>query len=344
MMYSLLKVFLFRKDAETAHYFVTKWMKKSFKSRLVRRLYQLIYGHTSKGLERELFGIKFPNPIGIAAGFDKEARWIKELDSLGFGFIEIGTLTPKGQEGNPKPRLFRLIEDEALVNRMGFNNKGIEEAIPRLKSKGHCIVGGNIGKNKLTDNNLAVEDYKICFEALYPYVDYFVVNVSSPNTPNLRDLQDKEPLKRIILALQDLRSTYPKQKAILLKIAPDLSNAQLDDVIDLAKEVKLDGLIACNTTISRANLKTDPAKVEAIGAGGVSGKPLRERSTEVIAYLYKSLGDQVPIIGVGGINSAEDAVEKMQAGAKLIQIYSGLIYQGPKLIKDIKKAFINQNL
>jgi len=340
MYKSVLKPFLFKKDAEEAHHFTCNLLTKGLKLPLAKTIFKGLYGYENSKLEREVFGIKFPNPVGMAAGFDKDAKMIKELDQLGFGFIEIGTLTPKPQDGNPKPRLFRLPEDEALVNRMGFNNGGVENSIQRLKEKGNIIVGGNIGKNKVTPNDEAINDYKICFKALYPHVDYFVVNVSSPNTPGLRELQDKEPLMNLLSTLQEDRKAYSKRKPILLKIAPDLSNAQLDDIVYIAKTIQLDGLIATNTTISRAELTTDKAVVDALGNGGVSGAPLKERSTEVIAYLYKALGDAVPIVGVGGINSPQDAVEKLKAGAKLIQVYSGLIYQGPSFIKEIKKEIV----
>ena len=283
--------------------------------------------------------MKFKNPVGLAAGFDKDAKLIDEMAMLGFGFIEIGTLTPKPQEGNPQPRLFRLPQDEALINRMGFNNGGVLEAVERLKKrKSDVIVGGNIGKNKVTPNENAVDDY--CLEALHPYVDYFVVNVSSPNTPNLRDLQEKEPLKALLSAVKSANDKKEKPKPILLKIAPDLTDGQLDDIIEIVLETEIDGVIATNTTIDRSALKTDKNQVEAIGAGGVSGKVLKNRSTEVIRYLnQKSIG-AFPIIGVGGIYSAEDAIEKLQAGASLVQVYSGMIYEGPSLIKRIKKGLL----
>lgn len=285
--------------------------------------------------------MKFKNPVGLAAGFDKDAKLIDEMAMLGFGFIEIGTLTPRPQEGNPQPRLFRLPQDEALINRMGFNNGGVLEAVERLKKrKSDVIVGGNIGKNKVTPNENAVDDYLYCLDALHPYVDYFVVNVSSPNTPNLRDLQEKEPLKALLSAVKSANDKKEKPKPILLKIAPDLTDGQLDDIIEIVLETEIDGVIATNTTIDRSALKTDKNQVEAIGAGGVSGKVLKNRSTEVIRYLnQKSIG-AFPIIGVGGIYSAEDAIEKLQAGASLVQVYSGMIYEGPSLIKRIKKGLL----
>jgi dihydroorotate dehydrogenase len=294
-----------------------------------------------KRLEREVFGLKFKNPVGLAAGFDKDAKLIDEMAMLGFGFIEIGTLTPKPQEGNPQPRLFRLPEDEALINRMGFNNGGVLDAVERLKKrKSDVIIGGNIGKNKVTPNEKAVDDYLFCLEALHPYVDYFVVNVSSPNTPNLRDLQEKEPLKALLTAVKSANDQKEQPKPILLKIAPDLTEGQLDDIIEIVAETKIDGVIATNTTIDRSGLKTAQSEVEAIGAGGLSGKVLKNRSTEVIRYLSTKSKSAFPIIGVGGVYSAEDAIEKLEAGASLVQVYSGMIYEGPSLIKRIKKGLI----
>ncbi len=294
-------------------------------------------------LEREVFGIKFPNPVGLAAGFDKDAKLIDELSCFGFGFIEIGTLTPKPQDGNPKPRLFRLKEDNGIINRMGFNNCGVEDAVIRLKNrKSDIIIGGNIGKNKLTPNENATDDYIISFNSLFDYVDYFVVNVSSPNTPGLRDLQEKEPLTNLLNSLQDINNNKEKRKAILLKIAPDLTNEQLDDIIQIVKDTKIDGVIATNTTISRNGLKTDKTTVDSIGNGGLSGKPVSKRSTEVIKYLSEKSDKAFPIIGVGGIHSEEDAIEKLDAGASLIQIYTGFIYEGPSLVKRINKAILKR--
>lgn len=294
-------------------------------------------------LERTLFGLTFPNPVGLAAGFDKNALLIDELSAFGFGFIEIGTLTPKAQPGNDKPRLFRLPADQALINRMGFNNDGVAEAVKHLKRrKSKILVGGNIGKNKVTPNEKAFEDYTQCFEALYPYVDYFVVNVSSPNTPNLRELQEKEPLKKLLNAVKTLNRAQEKQKPILLKIAPDLAESQLHDVVEILLETKTDGVIATNTTIFREGLKTKAQAIAAIGNGGLSGKPLTTRSTEVISFLRRELGKDFPIIGVGGIMTPEDAIEKMNAGADLIQIYTGFIYEGPGFIKRINKALVNR--
>jgi dihydroorotate dehydrogenase len=289
-------------------------------------------------LERECFGIKFPNPVGLAAGFDKEAKLFKELSNFGFGFIEIGTITPKGQTGNPKKRLFRLREDQAIINRMGFNNEGVEEAVNRLRTNRKVIIGGNIGKNKNTANHDAVSDYLICFDKLFDHVDYFVVNVSSPNTPNLRELQDKEPLKKLLNQLMDNNRSKKNTKPILLKIAPDLSDDQLMDIIEIVNETGIDGVIATNTTISREGLSSENKEE----IGGLSGKPLGERSTEVIRFLNKNSKGSFPIIGVGGIHSPEDALEKLQAGASLIQIYTGFIYEGPGLIKKINKAILKE--
>ncbi|MDA7787355.1 quinone-dependent dihydroorotate dehydrogenase, partial [bacterium] len=308
---------------------------------LNRALYQL----KDSRLKRTVFGLEFENPVGLAAGFDKEAKLYNELANFGFGFIEIGTLTPKGQDGNPKPRLFRLPEDGALINRMGFNNEGVDAAVARLKKrKTKVIIGGNIGKNKLTPNAQANDDYIKAFDALYEYVDYFVVNVSSPNTPNLRALQDKEPLTALLKILKDKMAVKPKHKAILLKIAPDLSNEQLDDIIAIVAEVKIEGIIATNTTIDRSMLVSEKAKIEEIGAGGLSGKPVKSRATEVIAYLHQQSNGAFPIVGVGGIYTAEDALEKLNAGASLVQIYTGFIYEGPSMVRKICKGILKAEL
>ncbi|WP_144604668.1 quinone-dependent dihydroorotate dehydrogenase [Algoriphagus algorifonticola] len=341
MYKSLLKPLLFLKKPEAAHHLTFDLTKLTFNLPIVKSALKANFRLDDPLLEREVFGLKFKNPVGLAAGFDKDAKLIDEMAMLGFGFIEIGTLTPKPQEGNPQPRLFRLPQDEALINRMGFNNGGVLEAVERLKKrKSDVIVGGNIGKNKVTPNENAVDDYLYCLDALHPYVDYFVVNVSSPNTPNLRDLQEKEPLKALLSAVKAANDSKEKPKPILLKIAPDLTDGQLDDIIEIVLETEIDGVIATNTTIDRSALKTDKNQVEAIGAGGVSGKVLKNRSTEVIRYLnQKSIG-AFPIIGVGGIYSAEDAIEKLQAGASLVQVYSGMIYEGPSLIKRIKKGLL----
>jgi dihydroorotate dehydrogenase len=309
----------------------------------VKFFLRLAFVKESRSLERELFGIKFKNPVGLAAGFDKDARLIDELACLGFGFIEIGTLTPKAQPGNDKPRLFRLPEDQALINRMGFNNEGALAAIERLRNRSsQIVVGGNIGKNKVTPNENAVDDYSACFEALFPYVDYFVVNVSSPNTPGLRALQEKEPLLNLMLHVKQLSSKKSKPKPVLLKIAPDLTTSQLDDIVDILITSKTDGVIATNTTISREGLATGKEKISSIGSGGLSGKPLTKHSTEVIAYLRAKLGKTFPIVGVGGIMSPQDALDKINAGADLIQIYTGFIYEGPAFAKRICKKLLQR--
>jgi len=289
--------------------------------------------------QRSLFGLNFKNSVGLAAGLDKNAKAIDAFSDMGFGFVEIGTVTPKPQAGNPKPRLFRLKKDQSLINRMGFNNDGVEVVKERLKKrKSDIIVGGNIGKNKITPNESAVDDYLICFEKLFDVVDYFVVNVSSPNTPGLRELQEKGPLTHILKALMTLNNSKALQKPILLKIAPDLTNEQLDDIIEIVVETKIDGLIATNTTIDRSQLETEPQIIEQIGNGGLSGKALLEKSNHVIEYINDKSGGKIPIIGVGGIGNASNAQDKIKAGASLVQIYSGFIYEGPSLIKNITRV------
>lgn len=297
-----------------------------------------LYGLNDKKLETEVFGLKFRNPVGLAAGFDKNAEYVEEMAALGFGFVEIGTVTPRPQPGNDKPRMFRLTDDDALINRMGFNNQGVDVAATRLrfiKNRKNIIVGGNIGKNKDTPNDEAVNDYVYCFDALFDVVDYFVVNVSSPNTPGLRDLQEKEPLLNILRTLQNRNNKGGLSKPILLKIAPDLTDGQLDDIVELVVESGIAGVVATNTTIGREGLQSNPSLVKEMG--GLSGKPLRARATEVIRYLSDRSNGRFPIIGVGGIHSAEDAAEKLNAGASLVQIYTGFIYEGPGLIKTICK-------
>jgi dihydroorotate dehydrogenase len=341
----IIRPFLFLFVPEVIHHFTFRVLRVAGKIPGVNRLLRLSFGLTDKRLGKTVFGLHFPNPVGLAAGFDKDAKLIDELACFGFGFIEIGTLTPKGQSGNDKPRLFRLPEDQALINRMGFNNEGVVAAVERLKErktsgKSNVIVGGNIGKNKVTSNENAFEDYKICFQSLYPYVDYFVVNVSSPNTPNLRELQEKEPLKKLLSGVKALSLAAEKPKPVLLKIAPDLNESQLTDIVEILRETKTDGVIATNTTISREGLITEKIKVEKIGAGGLSGKPLSVRSTEVISFLRAKLGKDYPIIGVGGIMSPEDAIEKLKAGADLVQVYTGFIYKGPAFVKKINSALV----
>lgn len=305
----------------------------------VKGICESLFVPKQKKLERKLFGLTFSNPVGLAAGFDKDACFFNELGSLGFGFIEVGTVTPKPQTGNPKPRLFRLKKDDALINRMGFNNKGIDRMTSRLKKRRtKIVIGGNIGKNKVTPNENAIDDYVSCFNALHPYVDYFVVNVSSPNTPDLRELQDKEPLTKLLTVLQELNGSLSASKPMLLKIAPDLTDGQLDDIVQIAKDVHLDGIVATNTTISRNDLSVSNERLEQIGNGGLSGRPVRQRSTEVIRYISEKTNGQLPIIAVGGIFNAEDAREKLNAGASLVQVYTGFIYEGPAIVKNICKG------
>ncbi len=338
-----LKPILFKFDPEQIHHSVFKLIKWGNYIPFLPYMLRKIFCISHPALKRTVFGIDFPNPVGLAAGFDKDAKLFNELSNFGFGFIEIGTLTPLAQSGNPKPRMFRLPEDNALINRMGFNNEGVAKAVERLRKRNkRLIIGGNIGKNKLTDNADARKDYEICFEQLFGHVDYFVVNVSSPNTPNLRALQEKEPLKELLNHIQSLNKTKPNPKPVLLKIAPDLSFEQLDDIIEIVAETEIAGVIAGNTTISRNNLSTSAEEIERIGTGGLSGKPLTQKSTGVIRYLAEKSGKAFPIIGVGGIHSAEDALEKLAAGADLIQIYTGFIYEGPALIKRINKAVLKK--
>lgn len=343
-MYKLLvRPFLFLFDPEKIHHFTFNSIRNIFKIPGIKSIAKSIHTLDDPKLEKELFGLKFKNPVGLAAGFDKDAKLFNELSAFGFGFIEIGTLTPLAQDGNPKKRMFRLPEDSGLINRMGFNNGGVKEAAERLKKNNSgVIIGGNIGKNKLTPNENAVDDYVICFNELHAHVDYFVVNVSSPNTPNLRALQDKKPLTEILNKLMELNKEKPTQKPILLKIAPDLTDSQLDDIIDIVADTKIDGIISSNTTIARDNLNTNNARLEEIGNGGLSGKPLTKRSTEVIRYLSEKSNKAFPIIGVGGIHSAEDALEKIEAGADLVQVYTGFIYEGPSLIKRINKEILRR--
>lgn len=345
MYKTIFRPIFFLFDPEKIHKVVTGLMKLSGYIPGIPALLRSAYGYKNVSLEREYFGIRFDNPIGLAAGFDKDAEFIDELANFGFGFVEIGTLTPKPQPGNPKPRMFRLPEDKAIINRMGFNNKGVENAVPRLKKrKSRIIVGGNIGKNKITQNQFALRDYESCIDALHPVVDYFVVNVSSPNTPELRNLQEKEPLLELLTAVKKKSLEQEVYKPVLLKIAPDLSEQELDDIIEIIKTTKIDGIIATNTTVDRNGLSAFSSKVEAIGAGGLSGLPLKTRSNEVIRYLRKKLGKKYPIIGVGGVFTANDAIDKLKAGASLVQVYSGFIYEGPGMIKRIKKAIAKANL
>ena len=342
-MYRVFRPLLFLQSPESIHYRAMRYLERAYKFPFMRKMLRNKFSITDKRLERKLWGLTFPNPIGLAAGFDKDARWTDELACLGFGFVEIGTVTPLAQPGNPQPRLFRLPQDKGLINRMGFNNGGAEAAAARLKVREeNVIIGGNIGKNKDTPNEDAVSDYEKAFKVLYPVVDYFVVNVSSPNTPGLRELQDKEPLTKLLQALQVINKQQVKMKPILLKIAPDLTNEQLDDIVQIVKVAAIDGIIATNTTIDRSKLLTDKTEVEAIGAGGVSGAPLRERATEVISYIHKKSNKQIPIIAAGGIFTAEDAIEKLNAGASLVQVYTGFIYEGPSIAKNICEGILNK--
>ncbi|MBL0064128.1 MAG: quinone-dependent dihydroorotate dehydrogenase [Bacteroidetes bacterium] len=353
---SLLKPVFFLFDPEKIHHVVVLSLRVLGRIPGMKFLLRKLFVKQDPRLERNIFSIQFPNPVGLAAGFDKDAKLIPELACLGFGFIEVGTVTPKAQPGNPKPRMFRLKQDAGIINRMGFNNEGVEAMVQRLQNRpAHVIVGGNIGKNKSTPNEQAIQDYDICFRALFPFVDYFVVNVSSPNTPDLRSLQEKEPLLALLSHLQKLNAQLSagsdganadnnlKRKPLLLKIAPDLTNAQLDEIIEVTLETKLDGIIATNTTISRNGLKADQVTIEEIGAGGLSGKPLTSRSTEVIRYLADKAQGRYKIIGVGGIHSPEDALEKLEAGASLIQLYTGFIYEGPGLVKKISEELLKHS-
>lgn len=339
MYKQLIRPLLFKMDPEKVHHLTFSLIRNLFKLPFATKIVQKNFKLEDPKLEREVFGLKFKNPVGLAAGFDKDAKLYGELSNFGFGFIEIGTLTPKPQPGNDKKRLFRLKADKAIINRMGFNNGGVGEAVERLKKNKNVLIGGNIGKNKFTPNENAVDDYIVCFDTLFDHVDYFVVNVSSPNTPNLRELQDKEPLTNLLNTLQKRNAQKTVSKPILLKIAPDLTDSQLLDIIDIVKETKIAGVIATNTTISREGL-TSEAKNE---MGGLSGLPLKDRATEVIRFLSQKSNKAFPIIGVGGIMSPEDALEKLDAGASLVQVYTGFIYEGPELIRDINKEILRRS-
>ncbi|RSK23880.1 quinone-dependent dihydroorotate dehydrogenase [Hymenobacter metallilatus] len=339
---ALVKPLLFRLDAEKAHHLVFNNLKRAYRLPGAAAALRGLYDFRHPNLEREVLGLRFRNPLGLAAGFDKNAELTDELGALGFGFVEIGTVTPRPQPGNPTPRLFRLPQDAALVNRMGFNNHGAEAAAARLRQRHDrgLIIGGNIGKNKDTPNEQAAQDYVACVEALHEVVDYFVVNVSSPNTPGLRQLQEREPLIQLLQQVQERNQALPVPRPLLLKIAPDLTDPQLDDILLIARETNLSGLVATNTTISRDGLTTPAATVASLGAGGLSGKPLRQRATEVIRYLSRHSRGQLPIIGVGGIHSAQDAREKLEAGASLLQLYTGFIYEGPALVRRITSELV----
>jgi dihydroorotate dehydrogenase len=330
----LIKPFFFLFNPEKAHYLAMDLLKFTTKIPGGKIILKSIFKAKEKRIV--VAGISFPNKVGLAAGFDKDAKWIDEMALLGFGHVEVGTLTPKAQRGNDKPRLFRLPLDNGLINRMGFNNGGVEDAAERLRNrKSNIIVGGNIGKNKITPNEDALSDYLICLNALHDCVDYFVVNVSSPNTPGLRELQEKEPLMKILSALSEQNKSFPKPRPIFLKIAPDLTESQLNDIVEIVLETKIAGVIATNTTISRDHLQTNSDVVQNIGMGGLSGAPVRNRSTEVIHYLNQKSNGAFPIIGVGGIHTSKDAQEKLDAGSSLVQVYTGFIYEGPAIARNI---------
>ncbi|MEK9997321.1 MAG: quinone-dependent dihydroorotate dehydrogenase [Cryomorphaceae bacterium] len=337
MYKGLIRPLLFLMNAEQAHHFTFKTLKVLFQIPGVKAITSLFFG-SLKGREKQVMGLHFKNPVGLAAGFDKDAKLYNELSAFGFGFIEVGTLTPKPQDGNPKPRLFRIVEDEAVINRMGFNNGGLDAAALRLaKKKTDIIIGGNIGKNKVTPNDVATSDYIKGVEALHDVVDYFVVNVSSPNTPNLRELQEKEPLKALLKEVK-AKNEELGAKPLMLKIAPDLTDGQLDDIVGIVNELKLSGVVATNTTISRAGLKASQEKVAAMGAGGLSGKILRERSTEVVRYLRNKLSADIAIVAVGGIFTGKDAKEKLDAGADLVQVWTGFLYEGPAMVRRMLRS------
>lgn len=338
-MFKLIRSLLFLMPAETAHHFTLNTLKGLCALPFVKPLLAWLHNANDTKQSKEVFGLKFKNVVGLAAGFDKNAKYIDELAALGFGFIEIGTVTPKPQAGNPLPRLFRLPQDEAIINRMGFNNDGVDMIVERLKRrKSSILIGGNIGKNKVTPNAQAIDDYIICFKKLFDYVDYFVVNVSSPNTPNLRELQEKDQLFELLNSLQLINKKKDKPKPILLKIAPDLNESQLLDVLTVVEQSDIAGIISSNTTIDRNMLQSDPKLVEDMGAGGLSGKPILKKSNEVLSFLQKNNKTKIPIIAVGGIHSAEDAMSKLRQGADLVQLYTGFVYEGPGLIASIRKA------
>lgn len=347
-MYSLIRSLLFLFDPEDVHYFSMNALRIACKIGFIKQIITKIFSVKNNQLPKKMFGLHFKNPVGLGAGFDKNALYLNELETLGFGFVEVGTVTPKPQAGNDKSRLFRLKKDKALINRMGFNNEGVDAVAKRLlkrkqeRENSSLIIGGNIGKNKATANEDAWKDYEICFNALFDCVDYFVVNVSSPNTPGLRALQEKDALRKILSHLQQINKSKIKPKPLLLKIAPDITKEQLDDIVELAFEVQLDGLVATNTTISRENLKTGKTELEAIGAGGLSGRPLMKRSTEVLQYLTAQLQNKIPVVASGGIFTGADAKQKLDAGASLVQVWTGFIYEGPSIVKNICRYLQNE--
>jgi dihydroorotate dehydrogenase len=348
-MYPFIRNLLFNFPPEAVHHFSMSCLKQACSIGFMKQQISNSFTYNHPALEKDVFGLHFKNPVGLGAGFDKNALYLNELEALGFGFVEIGTVTPKAQAGNEQPRLFRLPKDKALINRMGFNNDGVQVVKKRLAnwnnrksaiSNQKLIVGGNIGKNKVTPNEDAWKDYEICFTELFDYADYFVVNVSSPNTPGLRELQEKDALLKILGHLQNINQGKKNPKPLLLKIAPDLTQEQLDDIVALSFEVKLSGLVATNTTISRANLQTPNSIIEAIGAGGLSGKPVTSRSTDVVSYLAKKTNHQIPIIASGGIFTGNDAKDKLNTGASLVQVWTGFVYEGPAIAKNICKALV----
>jgi dihydroorotate dehydrogenase len=349
MFYPLLRKLLFGFPPEGVHYFSMNSLKAACDIPAAKRMMEQHFQYDHPLLQKNYFGLQFKNPVGLGAGFDKNALYLRELEVLGFGFVEIGTVTPKPQAGNDKPRLFRLPKDKALINRMGFNNDGVYAIRQRLElyktensklKTQNFIVGGNIGKNKVTPNEEAWKDYELCFKELFYCVDYFVVNVSSPNTPGLRALQEKDSLRKILAHLQIINHSYPNPKPLLLKISPDLTQSQLDDIIDLAFETQLNGIVATNTTIDRSNLATKTPAIEKIGAGGLSGKPLQKRSTDVLSYLVSHSDNKIPVIASGGIFTGEDAIEKLNGGAAFIQLWTGFIYEGPSIVKKINKCLV----
>ena len=340
-MYSLLRDILFNFDAEDVHYFSMNTLKNVSKVEALQKMMAKSFQYQNSLLEKQVFGLPFKNPVGLGAGFDKNALYVKEIATIGFGFLEIGTVTPLPQFGNDKPRLFRLPKDKAIINRMGFNNDGVKAVAARLRAeKKNIIVGGNIGKNKATTNEDAWKDYEICLNELFDCVDYFVINVSSPNTPGLRELQEKSFLQKILSHLQNINHGRINTKPILLKIAPDLTVGQLDDIIELSQEAKLSGVVATNTTISRERLHTDKESIEQIGAGGLSGMPLKEKSTQIINYIHRQTNGSIPIIASGGIFNGSDAREKFAAGASLVQVWTGFIYEGPQIVKNICRELL----
>lgn len=341
-MYALLRDILFNFDAESVHHFSMNALKSLSKVELLQKSFAKSFQYHNSSLEKQVFGLPFRNPVGLGAGFDKNALYIKEIATIGFGFVEIGTVTPLPQPGNDKPRLFRLPKDKAIINRMGFNNDGVKAVAARLRTtKKNIIIGGNIGKNKETPNENAWKDYEICLNELFDCVDYFVVNVSSPNTPGLRELQEKASLHKILSRLQTINHGRINTKPLLLKIAPDLTVGQLDDIIELSQEIKLSGLVATNTTISRKGLKSEKESVEQIGTGGLSGMPLKEKSTQIINYINRQTNGSIPIIASGGVFNGVDAKEKLAAGASLVQLWTGFIYEGPGIVKNICRDLAN---